>query len=101
MILTGNTLENFTEWLYKNQYSKKENEFTRVELNALIIEFFDSVGIYIDTESEEIYEYVGFYAYVNNESLNEIFKSRQEATEQAILKANEIYNERTNISNKI
>ena len=104
MILTDKALDDFYTWIEKedfplSKYAIKNNLVVNVVLNALIIEWFDSVGIYIGTESEYIYEHVGFYAYVNNKNLNKIFELRQEATEQAILKANEIYNERTNISN--
>lgn len=63
-------------------------------LNALIIDFFDSVGIYIDT-----WHYDGFCwqidCYLLDESpkYNEALKSRQEAKTEAIKKANKIYNE--------
>lgn len=73
-------------------------------LNALIIEWFDSVGIYISTPSFndtglgyqrgfecEIYDEKNNITYdIYND--NDVFETRQEATEKAIEKAIEIYN---------
>lgn len=62
--------------------------------NALIIEFFDDKDIFINIDKWSL----SFWrASINNPYLNSLgcnFSSRQEATTEAIKKANEIYNER-------
>lgn len=67
-------------------------------LNALIIEWFDSVGIIINVGGvlqNGIYSFS--FDIQENNTLNGIdeygFSNRQEATEKAIEKANDIYNE--------
>lgn len=93
MILTGKTKEDFL-----NYYGTGENYFTKtltdVEKYANIIDWFDSVGIYINTVyyPESLY----FKCFVDNGDTCHFInseKTRQEAIKQAILKANEIYNE--------
>ena len=59
-------------------------------LNALIIEWFDSVGIYITSDYFELNK--GFYSEILNENFEIIKPTRQEALAEAIKKANEIYN---------
>lgn len=59
-------------------------------LNALIIEWLDSVGVYA---SAYICHDNTFDFSINNVTYNSFAKTRQEATEKAIIKANEIYNE--------
>lgn len=87
MILTGKAKEDFS---YKYNMSNF-NEYSEVLQNALIIEFFDSVGIYINTIRN-----IDSTIYCRILFLDQAFygKTRQEAAEKAILKANEIYNER-------
>lgn len=94
MILTDKTLKDFTFWLYNEHAMKIFNiEFMKPLLfNTLIIEFFDSVGIIINiTYSMGVFNYniLGKYPFYRAD----LFKTRQEATEEAIEKANEIYNE--------
>lgn len=107
MILNGKAKKNFLEWLSKTYdlihydtelWFKNEKEITQ---NALIIEFFDSVGVYIDVEffRKNIKDEPQFVSSTTDEwnglqPLRVQFKSRQEATIQAIKKANDIYNER-------
>lgn len=118
MKLTGKAKEDFDDWLYEN-YDKCQirpqeevywhhfsNELTLYDIyeklplslkQQLIIEWFDSVGIYINIE----YYHKRWYLYLIPKTgignylidMNE-FYSRQEATKQAIIKANEIYNEK-------
>jgi len=62
--------------------------------NALIIEFFDSVGIYV----ELLYFIDGNYfvsIVYHNDGHNHIgdFDNRTQATNEAIIKANDLYNE--------
>ena len=110
MILTGKCKEDFLKSIYYKEDTNQvpiedecnENIFNESKrwlrrqderfLNALIIEFFDSVGIYIGIvrfnvgsgyfESRIHYNNGVYFTYV----------TRQEATKQAIIKANEIYN---------
>lgn len=72
------------------------NEYSEVLQNALIIEFFDSIGIYIEiTKSADV-----FWLYdikINNakvyiSALEPMQRNRQEATEKAIEHVNLIYN---------
>ncbi len=97
MELTGKCKEDFINFMCKTYPDIRWHEYENLPnsiLNALIIEFFDSVGIYIDT-----WEYEGFcwqvYSNLVNESpkYNEPLKSRPEAQTEAIKKANQIYNE--------
>ena len=72
--------------------------------NALIIEWLDSVGIYIELNRFTLSLKFEFWHYtisdkkgvhLNSHLENKInTDSRQEAIKQAIIKANEIYNER-------
>lgn len=108
MILNGKAKEKFLEWLSKTYdlihydtelWFKNEKEITQ---NALIIEFFDSVGIYIDAEffRKNIKGKPQFVSFTTDEwnglqPLRVEFNSRKEATIQAIKKANDIYNAKT------
>lgn len=106
MILSGKCKEAFIEWITKEDYpvSKWDIETDNVDsrvLNALIIEFFDSVGIYINCPpiDHEIYTKIIFGCLVNREMLfnkenvHKGFDTRQEAITIAIEKANEIFNQ--------
>ena len=101
MTLTNKTLEHFLEWKVnnKNLSTIEVLDFkylSTTSQNALIIEFFDSVGIYINV----------FYKYIWRVEIRDsqssllstldyaVFDTRQEATIQAITKANDIYNVR-------
>ena len=59
-------------------------------LNALIIEWFDSVGIYITSDYFELNK--GFYSEILGSNFAIVKPTRQEALTEAIKKANEIYN---------
>nr|WP_317633104.1 hypothetical protein [uncultured Flavobacterium sp.] len=87
MKLTGKAKEDFS---YKYNMSNF-NEYSEVLQNALIIEFFDSLGIYILITDFDDYD---FWCEFKGLSYSILGKTRQEAIEQAIIKANEIYNER-------
>lgn len=108
MILDGKAKGKFLRWV-KKRIKSKLHEFSKIEiqcdcldssfLNTLIIEWFDSVGIYIDTEffRKNLKEEPKFISSTTDEwnglqPLRIQFNSRQEATKQAIIKANEIYN---------
>ena len=118
MILTGKCKEDFIKWV-KKRCNIKLHELMKVEMwfsiqdealkNALIIEFFVCVGIFINVspnylDQDRKYSDGDFKAIINFKdgrntmSVDFTFEScfnpcnRQEATEQAIKKANEIYN---------
>lgn len=94
MILTGKAKDDFLE-----SNGKKEvwiNIMLPIYQYALIIEWFDSVGIYVNALRYSLSEpnkWVVIKSLCEN-NLDFIYSSRQEATKQAIIKANEIYNER-------
>lgn len=105
-LLTGKCKEDFEKWLkkqpfvYFNKYTKsiiiqgKEySELNERFLTALIIEFFDSVGISIfqypivnSKDFDSVILYSGTYININ------VRLSRQQATNEAIKKSNLIYN---------
>ena len=99
MILTGKALEDFIKY-YKFGKFHFENVLDEKYQYAEIIEWLDSVGIYIEIRrSNNSPLNKGFHGYVIK-SINGYYKcttipvkTRQEATEQAIIKANDIYNE--------
>lgn len=94
MILNGKCKEKFLEW-----FSEPETYFYRLNntcQNALIIEFFDSIEIIIQIHNvcdDWWFRVKSKTKTIKSEKYNE-HKNRKEATEQAIKKANDIYNER-------
>lgn len=117
MVLTGKCKEDFIQYCKKyccEYENTKRGEFfwfgnetdllhkdCKSFLNALIIDFFDSVGILVDTNSFSKQTEQGtkltFKSFVENEIVQVnhhfgCFDSRQEATTEAIKKANELYN---------
>ena len=102
MILTGETKEDFERWLHSNDVLIKDgiyddtyltDVFEELPLNlqyASIIEWFDSVGIYITSDYLELNRV--FYSEILNENFEIVKPNRQEALTEAIKKANEIYN---------
>ena len=97
MILNGKTKEDFKEWVFENYYFQDLNVLYPLHLvDTLIIEFFDSVGIYIYLETGTYLNKPNFiYKIITNDDTCIGYKeySRKEATVQAIKKANDIYNE--------
>ena len=106
MILTGETKLDFERWLHSNDVLIKDgiyddtyltDVFDKLPLNlqyASIIEWFDSVGIYVNSSGLTLSK-----TFISDVSVNDNceynydgFRTRKEATEQAIKKANEIYN---------
>ena len=106
MILTGKTKEDFENYVLNKElghdsevlisvYNQESlfinyNNVKETLLNALIIEWFDSVGIYITSDYFELNK--GFYSEILNENFEIVKPTRQEALTEAIKKANEIYN---------
>ena len=100
-ILTGKTKEDFFNWLdnqgvngidISNWEFEKFHLLSNVSQNALIIEWFDSVGIYITSDYFELNK--GFYSEILDSNFAIVKPTRQEALTEAIKKANEIYNEK-------
>lgn len=95
MILTEKTKEDFLNWvgLTEDMYLCSHS---KIEIEYMQIEWFDSVGIYITVDNHyKLFNYK--IQYRGNIMLYDDFlaiNSRQEATKQAIIKANEIYNNR-------
>jgi hypothetical protein len=106
-MLTDNTLFHFQDWLYLTHRVTMSDilpmDFENsLVLNALIIEFFDSVGIYIWTIPSlrivnkwtyrvfchDLSDYTPQAAY--------LYIDRKQATIKAIEKANKIYNLKQN-----
>jgi hypothetical protein len=103
MILTDKCKEEFELWLLKqrNEIIKDgdiEYDFYYLykyilpnDLKyALIIEFFDSVGIYITTERNFFFD--DWACKITGHYKEKYFRTRSEATQSAITKANEIFN---------
>ena len=124
-MLTGKTKEGFEKWLVENHNKEVvlttcsgdyeggcfEYDITLMDLvldydkipyllEGLVIDFFDSVGIYIDigvfsTNKDDSICFSGsFFGILGGWDDGVLHENRQEATEQAIIHANKIYNER-------
>lgn len=108
MILTGKTKKDFEEWTNTNySFLKLEVKGSGIDileyiensnmLNALIIEFFDSVGITVDVIPvlNNPIKWMPNPFWIEKEIStddSEYYETRTEATIEAIKKANEIYN---------
>ena len=99
MILNGKVKEEFFNWLdnqgvngidISNWEFEKFHLLSNVSQNSLIIEWFDSVGIYITSDYFELNK--GFYSEILDSNFAIVKPTRQEALTEAIKKANEIYN---------
>ncbi len=104
MKLTGKCKEDFEIFALKyfrqerKDYDKfkdsivlgKFNRMTDVLKNALITEWFDSIGIYIEIAMYDVAD--DWDAYVNKEWVRTSLNNRSEATDEAIKIANETYN---------
>ena len=105
MILNGKANEDFFNWLdnqgvngidISNWEFEKFHLLSNVSQNSLIIEWFDSVGIYVNSSGLTLSKtFISDVSVNNNCEYNyDGFRTRQEAIEQAIKKAKEIYNEK-------
>ena len=106
MILTGKAKEDFENYVLNKElghdsevlisvYNQETlfinyNNVKETLWNALIIEWFDSVGIIITSDYFELNK--GFYSEILESNFEIIKPTRQEALAEAIKKANEIYN---------
>lgn len=113
MKLTDKAIEEFKDFLHKTGKENLIDDFESIDIvvkNALIIEWFDSVGIYIEININQITDkkkevpncfFEGVIFHVKHKTKEgrtltyaNVNTSRQEATEKAIEKANLIYNKR-------
>jgi hypothetical protein len=100
MILTGKCREGFINFMCKNHKHIKWCDYqtmSEVILNALIIDYFDSIEVYIEIQVLKVETYPKYSFNMRNINFNmlsqgDYFKSRQEATEKAIEKANDLIN---------
>jgi hypothetical protein len=94
MTLTGKAKKSFEKWYYKEIHYVGLCDIDMhlsQTINALIIEWFDSVGVYINIEPKRVIDSWIFDVLINKE-VHSVWSTRQEATTKAIEKANEIYN---------
>lgn len=94
MILTGKSRIDYSKWFV----DERETHGTW-SCHHLIIEYFDSVGIYIQVGAISISGVAEFdYIIQQDNEINgmngHIFDTRKQATQEAIKQANTIYNER-------
>ena len=99
MMLTGKSKRTFLKWL-KIRVNSTLHEIDKIEFwfnlqdesfkITLIIEWFDSVGIYITSDYFELNK--GFYSEILDSNFAVVKSTRQEALTEAIKKANEYYN---------
>lgn len=110
-MLTGKAKSDFEKWYWNDWLTGSDRDYhekdevienswkaEKLFLFPLIIEWLDSVGIYVETgvypcqEDVNIYFCGSFFGKLGGWDDDEYYKDRQQATEQAIIKANEIYN---------
>lgn len=103
-LLTKKAESDFLLWYYKqDDYQRLPfyDELTITHLHALIIEWLDSVGIYVETgvypcqEDGNIYFSGSFFGKLGGWDDQEYYPNRQQATEKAIESAVELFNERS------
>lgn len=109
MKLTGKAQEDFEYYIYSNnKVQSKTNDYgwsidsfyelSEIYQNALIIEFFDSVGVYICIEpyTNSKNNFVFSYYILHHKNIDEqnTYKNRYVVTNVAIKKANQIYNDK-------
>lgn len=113
MILTGKAKEDFIDYLWQSKFNKDDyKEYEDYIENqkeshtyADIIEWFDSVGIYVTIEGVfdrmlgyhrgyEVHIYQDGKQPISLFDNEDVFNIRQQATKQSITKANQIYNDR-------
>ena len=101
MELTGKAKDKFEEWFTKDvegfeNYDKHLlNKFYRVGFSmqyGVYVDFFDSVGLYIDKLCPDSFEINWGFDWYSDYS--EVNRTRPEARTKAIEKANELLNER-------
>lgn len=99
-LLTGKCLEDFDKWLQDTHYNNRHDTWIHWSSTTLsmqygvLVDFFDSVGIYINAFSPDYFEIHTGWDVVMNEG--KVDRSRSEARTEAIKKAGELFNEKFN-----
>lgn len=110
-LLSGKAKEDFEKWARYDKYTEAKIDsnlincsfnseyYKKITKNSLIIEWLDSVGIYIQvgaisTNGIPIFDYNIQEDNTINGMNGHHFGTRQQATEESIKQANKIYNER-------
>ncbi len=105
-LLTGKCKEDFQKWfLLNNGYISLSDryylEFLEMPISfqyGVLVDFFDSVGIYVEITNrvigwnDNIIEFMPTFLQKNRITRGNHNKTRPEARKQAIIKANELYN---------
>jgi len=103
-MLTDRAKTHFESWAYLNDFRFAMN-LKPLFKNTVIIEWLESVGLLIEIGIDQTsapkfdykilkYEHFGNYEYAFVDLGSDgLYRSQQEAIEQAIVKANEIYNQ--------
>lgn len=104
MILTGKANKDYEVWLYKNHINYWRLAWGKLPVSAqmaMMIEWLDSVGICVEiginpsdgTDPNFTINY-SYTIFGKVSTDGDLYKTRQEAAKSAIMKANELYNER-------
>ena len=110
-MLTGKARSDFEKWYWNDWLTGSDRDYyekhevieiswkaEKMFLFPIIIEWFDSVGIYVETgvypcqEYGNVYFSGSFFGKLGGWDDKTNYTDRQQATEEAIIKANEIYN---------
>ena len=107
--LSGKALEDFEKWLCDNHTPLWREWLKEINMNhkwipdscwfSLMVDFFDSVGLFINISSESV-TVEPFWSFtidengIGHEGEDIEYKTRQEARQSSIEKANIIYNDR-------
>lgn len=106
MELTGKCKEDFEKWFLINHYTEVNTITDKEKLSAfyslhqsmqygVYVDYFDSVGVFANDYHIEIaFRYM--IDIKEDTYMSTDFETRPEARTQAIIKANEIYNEKDN-----
>ena len=103
IILTDKAEHDFGRWLFERRVSIEEfksfHKLSETAQYAVIIEWFDSVGIFIGVGSYDNYHKIDFAFNIvkfdgEHDSFDCGFEDRIKATKESIVVANEIYNKR-------
>lgn len=96
--MNGQAKTDFEKWFIEFEDILSNNKELNIIGNALIIEWFDSVGIYIETGGADYRGVEFWYNIQEKNTINghngEYFNSRQQAAEKALEKAIILYNEK-------
>jgi hypothetical protein len=100
MILTDKSRKDFNNWRFEVKKYRRDNyvsEYNDIVILSLIIDWFDSIGITIYVVPIFGFGVIKFEGFVDGLDISKIeteyLKTRREALENAIEKANLLYNQ--------